>query len=136
MNAASNPCHLATFSKPKNLNRQPYADLDSSSQMPREQSSEDATRLQLIEENIIPSLDEINYCIKNKLFTKKDHILVKMVLDYNEAKWQNMTTDQNKQLASCCLKFYKRLSDADTGCLLEKMREISEKIQMRNELAC
>ena len=96
MNAASNPCHLASFSKSKNMCKEPRPDLDSiSNQMPRDQSSDANTRLQLVEENIIPSLDEINYCIRKKILTKKDHILVKMVLDYNEAKWQRMTEDQN-----------------------------------------
>lgn len=135
MNAASNPCRQASYIKSKNPNAKPSFDLDPLSNCQSSSLSETDANMKLVEENIIPSLDEIYYCLKNKLLTEKDHILVKMVLDYNEAKWQQMTEDQNKQLATCCLKFYKRLSDSETGCLLEKMREISQKIQMRNALA-
>ena len=38
-----------------------------------------------IKDKVFPPLEEIYYCIKNKLINKKELILYKMRIDFNEA---------------------------------------------------
>lgn len=43
----------------------------------------------MISEKVFPSIKEIQYCISNKLVSEKDLILFKLILDFNEAIFNN-----------------------------------------------
>jgi hypothetical protein len=38
-----------------------------------------------IKDKVLPPIEEIYYCIKNKLMNKKEILLYKMILDLNDA---------------------------------------------------
>lgn len=39
-----------------------------------------------IKDKVFPTLEEINFCIRKKLVSQKEHILYKLIIDLNEAQ--------------------------------------------------
>jgi hypothetical protein len=84
-------------------------------------------------------MSEISYCIKNKLVNEKDLILYKLVIDFNEALFNNQASSSSAKFAHetlipCSLKFYKNLSESQLQKLLEQMQNINSKIQKKQNL--
>ena len=60
-------------------------------------------------DSILPSLEEIYYCITNNLVTEKETVLYKVLLDYYEC-----TEEREKLLALLCpaaLHFYNKINN-------------------------
>jgi hypothetical protein len=80
---------------------------------------------------VFPSLEEVSYCIKRDLVSKKELILFKLILDYNEALFNANIMSVAKAydvLVPTCLRFYKQLSSQEMKTLLERMQKINTKI--------
>jgi len=80
---------------------------------------------------VFPSLDEIYYCVKKGLVSKKQQILVKLILDFHEALFAQQSSSlarASEQLVPCSLKFYKSLSDEEMQNLLDSMQAIQMRV--------
>lgn len=91
---------------------------------------------QQIKDIVFPSIDEIYYCLKQKLVSKKDLILYKLILDFNEAvfnKHRENVSHAYKRLVPCSIKFYEQLSESEITTLLRKISEINQKLAPRRE---
>lgn len=86
----------------------------------------------LISDKVLPPLSEIMHCIKNKLVSRKDLILYKLVLDLNEALVnQRASVAEYHRLARYSHDFYKNLSDEDLKQLHDQMQGINATIRSK-----
>lgn len=80
---------------------------------------------------LFPSLEEIHYCLRKKLFSQKDLIVFKLIIDMHQAifdsnKFECRLSDSDlefaqKTLIPCQLKFYKILSQNELTSILKKL---------------
>jgi hypothetical protein len=84
-----------------------------------------------LKDQVIPTIEEVYYCVRKGLVNKKELILYKLVLDYNEALFNDQRTSIAKAhdiLVPCSLRFYKNLSELEVKALLLKMEQINQRI--------
>lgn len=79
----------------------------------------------LIKDAIFPSIEEIYYCVKNNLVSKKELIVYKLLIDLYEAI---QTSETAKHCLSCSLKFYKSLENSEVESMLAKMQKVSQRM--------
>ena len=82
-------------------------------------------------DKVFPSLDEIYYCVKKNLVSKKELILYKLIIDLHEALLNRQSEGLAKSaelLVKCALKFYRSLSEQETKQLLDKMQVINQRM--------
>lgn len=80
--------------------------------------------LSLIKDRVLPSIEEIYFCVRKQLVAKNEQILFKMMLDYHEALFNSNIYSAVKAyevLVPCALKFYKTLTSQEIDDLLVKM---------------
>jgi len=85
-------------------------------------------------DRVIPKLEEIYHCIKRGHVSKKELILYKLIIDFNEALYnQHMMTEEKAYnvLMPCSLRFYKQLSDTEVTVIMNKMQIINDKINTK-----
>jgi hypothetical protein len=80
---------------------------------------------------LFPSLEEIHYCLRKKLFSRKDLIVFKLIIDMHQAifdskKLESRLSDSDLEFAietliPCQLKFYKILSQNELTLILKRL---------------
>lgn len=78
-----------------------------------------------IRDAIFPSIEEIYYCVKNNLVSKKEQIIFKLLIDLYEAI---QTSETAYHCVSCQLKFYKSLENSEVETILAKMQSVSQRM--------
>lgn len=82
-----------------------------------------------IRDTVFPSIDEIYYCVKNNLVSKKDLLVYKLLIDLNEAIQTEETASKS---VSCSLRFYKQLDKQEVECMLAKLQGLCQKMQQES----
>ena len=80
-----------------------------------------------VKDLVLPSLEEIYHCVRKNLVNKKDLILFKLILDFNEATLDSIFK-KSSLLVPCSLRFYKGMSASDVGQVLRQMQEINDRL--------
>jgi hypothetical protein len=89
------------------------------------------TTIKPLKDLVFPSIDEIYYCVRKGLVSKKELILYKLILDFNEALFNEQRTSVSKAcdiLVPCSIRFYKSLTEQEVQGLLSKMEQINQRI--------
>ncbi|CDW90015.1 UNKNOWN [Stylonychia lemnae] len=91
-------------------------------------------------ENVLPSIQEIKYTIKNRLIYEKESVLYKIILDYYFALY--MMDNSHVSLSNCirnfmgsAIRFYKQLEDKQFKVIQREQRQILNIIRMKYQ-AC